>query len=65
MITGIVVFLFVIAAIASANNGEWGPLAVCGVIIVLVLFCKVLSLRDDRAYNNFMDYWSKGGPDRK
>ena len=65
MITGIVAVIFIIAMIAAGGEGEWGAVAVGAVIVVLLLGFGSTSRKCDRAVNNFVDYWSKGGPDRK
>jgi hypothetical protein len=65
VITGLLAVVFIIGMIACAGNGEWGAFGVGAVIVILLLSLGSVSRRDDRAYNNFMDYWSEGGPDRK
>ena len=65
MITGILALLFLIPVIVGAENGQWGTVAVFAVLIVLVLAFGVASREQDRAYNNFVDYWARGGPDGK
>lgn len=64
MITGALALVFLIAVIAAANNGEWGTVAVGAVIIVLLLALGSAGRTTSRAYNNFVDYWADGGPDR-
>lgn len=63
MITGAIVFVIAVAMIASANEGQWGSVAVGAVIIVLALALASAGRSNARAYNNFVNYWSKGGPD--
>lgn len=65
MITGILAAVFGIAMICAANNGEWGSVAVGAVIVVVLLALGCASRETDRAYNNMVDYWAKGDPDRK
>ena len=65
MITGILTGLFLIAIYCSAGNGEWGSAAVGVVIVVLLLALGSAGRSVNRAYGNFVDYWSEGGPDRK
>ena len=65
MITGAIAFLFVIAMIAAVGNGEWGVVAVCAVIVVLMLMAGSTIREDSKAVNNVVDYWARGGPDRK
>ena len=64
MITGAIAVVFVIAGIVCAENGEWGPFAVCAVIVLLLLFFGAVGRESDRAYNNFVDYWANGGEKR-
>ena len=65
MITGTIAAVFIIAMIAAANNGEWGSVAIGAVVVVILLALGSASRETDRAYNNMVDYWAKGGPDRK
>lgn len=65
MITGILAGLFLIAIYCSAGNGEWGSVAVGAVIVVVLLMLGSAGRKCNRAYGNFVDYWSEGGPDRK
>ena len=65
MITGVIVFVLAIAMIAAGSNGEWGSVAV-GAVIVVILFAFSSAGRENaRAYNNFVDYWARGGPKKK
>lgn len=34
-------------------------------MIAFIWFVRSVWIDDDRAHNNFTDYWSRGGPDRK
>ena len=65
MITGIVAVVFIIAMIAAAGEGHWGAVALGAVIVVLLIALGSESRKCDRAVNNFVDYWSEGGPDKK
>lgn len=65
MITGAIALVFIIAMVAAGSNGEWGSVAVGAVIVVLLIALGSASREQDRAYNNFVDYWSKGGPNKK
>ena len=65
MITGTIAVVFIIAMICAANDGEWGSVAVGAVIVVVLLALGSASRETDRAYNNMVDYWAKGGPDKK
>ena len=65
MITGAIAVVFIIAMIAAGNNGEWGSVAVGAVIVVLLLALGAAGRQGSRAYNNFVDYWADGDPDRK
>ena len=65
MITGAIVCVFLIAMYCAGCNGEWGSVAVGAVIVVLLLALKSACVSNVKAYGNFVDYWSKGGPDGK
>jgi len=65
MITGVIAAVFVIAMIVAGGNGEWGAVAVGAVIVVVLLGLGAASREGDRAYNNVVDYWARGGPDRR
>ena len=65
MITGALVVIFLIAMYAAGSNGEWGSVAVGAVIVVLLLMLGSAGRDNAKAYNNFVDYWANGGPDRK
>ena len=60
-----IVVVLIIAMIAAANNGEWGSVAVGAVIVMLLIALCSAGKENARAYNNFVDYWAKGGPNRK
>lgn len=62
MITGVLALLFVVALICSVENGEWGSTGVSAVIILVLLLLGHESREQDRAYNNAVEYWAKGGP---
>ena len=53
--------VFAIAAIVAGSNGEWGAAAVGAVIVVLLLAIRGASREQDRAYGNFIRFWSDGG----
>lgn len=64
MITGAIVIVLIIAVVCCASNGEWGSVAV-GVVLMLILLGLGAAGREDaRAHNNFVRYWSEGGPDK-
>ena len=58
MITGAVIFVIVIAMIASGSNGEWGSVAVGAVLVFVAVVMARGWHEDDRAYGNFMEYWA-------
>ena len=60
MITGAIAVVFIIAMIACAGNGEWGPFAVGAVIVVLLLAIGSASRKENRAYNNWVNFWANG-----
>ena len=63
--TGLIALVFVIAAICAAGNGEWGSVAVCAVIVLILLALGSAGRQQARAYNNFVDYWANGGNGRR
>ena len=65
MITGAIAVVFIIAMYCAGSNGEWGSVAVGAVIVVLLLALASSGRKTDRAYNNFVDYWADGGPERR
>ena len=65
MITGTIAVIFLIAMIVAVGNGELGSVAIGAVIVVFLLALGSASREQDRAYNNVVEYWAKGGPDRK
>lgn len=65
MLTGIVIFVTVIAMIAAADNGEWGSVAVGAVIILLLIGLAKAFTDTGRAYGNFVDYWAHNDRDRR
>lgn len=66
MVTGLIVFVICIAVLPTAiGKGEWGVVAVVAVVSLLLLWGAALGREHDRAYNNAVSYWAKGGPDRK
>lgn len=66
MITGIIAFVILIAVLPPAiENGEGWVVVAAIVIALLFLAFGAASRKCDRAYNNMVDYWAKGGPDRK
>ena len=62
-----VMLLLLLGLVIWAGNtfGDWaGVLGVSLLAMLLIgLFCSAWS-KDSRAYGNWIDYWSKGGPDR-
>ena len=58
MITGFIVFVFVVAMIAAGDNGEWGSVAVGAVIVILLIALASAGGKVDRAYGNFVDHWA-------
>ena len=61
MITGIVVFVILIAVMPPAiNNGEWGVVGVTVAVCLILLVLGVAGREVDSAYGNFVHYWSTG-----
>ena len=51
---------------ATTRFGEAvGALAFFGMLIVCIVLHGVCESRTTRARNNWIDYWAKGGPDRR
>lgn len=65
MITGLIAVVFVIAMYCAGSNGEWGSVAVGAVIVLVLLGLGSGARTNARAYNNFVDHWADGGPDKK
>ena len=55
---------FVIFLLIGLATGGWGPAAVVGVIVGVVVFMFQEDKADMKAYYNLRDYWAKGGPNR-
>jgi radical SAM protein with 4Fe4S-binding SPASM domain len=64
MIAGLISVVLLVPLFVGAKKGEWGVVAVCGVLIVLVIAGAVISAMDARAWVNRRSYWSKSGKDR-
>ena len=65
MITGTIAVIFFIGAYCCGRSGEWTGCIIGIVIGLFMLFLGACSREQDRAYNNVVEYWAKGGPDRK
>ena len=64
MIAGLISVVLLVPLFVGAKKGEWGVVAVCGVLIALVIAAAVISAMDARAWVNRRSYWSKSGKDR-
>lgn len=65
MITGAIVFVFLIAMYCAGSNGEWGSVAVGAVIVILALALGSAGRKCNRAYGNFVDHWSEDEETRR
>ena len=65
MITGIIAAVFILATLCCMGDGAWGSVAVGVVIVVIILALGSAGRKSNKAYNNFVDYWADGGPDKK
>lgn len=65
MITEAIMILFIVSMVVTAKNGEWGAFAVGAAIVVVLLVLRAAIRKSNRAYGNFVNYWAKGGPDKK
>lgn len=65
MITILIALFIGFLLYVTGSNGEWGPFAVGAVILVGVIILGSACRSTSRAYGNFIDYWEKGGPDRR
>lgn len=65
MITGAIAIVFLIAMYCAGSNGEWGSVAIGAVVVIVLLALGSGARETGRAYGNMVDYWAKGGPDRK
>lgn len=59
MITGAIVIVLLISLWCCAGNGEWGSVAVAGVLIFLVLGLASAGRKCDRAFNNVVNEWAE------
>lgn len=63
MITGIIAAVVLIAVLPPAiSNGEGGVILLAIVIAVVLLALGAAGRECDRAYNNRISYWARGGP---
>ena len=61
MITGIIaLFILIVGVWPAASNGDTGTAVLGAVIAVLVLLFGIFSREENRAFNNFVHYWSTG-----
>lgn len=66
MLTICIGFIAFVVIYASIANGEWGPAAVAGVILLFLWFASSIERRDNKAWNNRQNYWAYGeDPDWK
>ena len=66
MITGIIAFVILIAVLPPAiENGEGWVVVVAIVAALFFLSIGSASRKCDKAYNNMVDYWAKGGPEHR
>ena len=66
MITGAIALLMLVVVLPAAlGNGEIGTVLIAVVIAVLALAIGSACRSESKAYNNFIDYWADGGPDRR
>lgn len=56
---------FVIYLIAEHVSIDAGAVAFLIVIGLLIILCIRIGRRDARAYGNWVEYWEKGGSDRR
>lgn len=61
MITGAIGLLLFVIGVILALEGQWGPAAVAGVLAIVVISMGSASRERDRAYGNFIRFWSDGG----
>ena len=63
----VVMLLLLLGLVIWAGNtfGDWAGILGIGLLVVMLvcMFCSGWS-KDSKAYGNWIDYWSKGGPDR-
>lgn len=64
MITAIVIFLVIVAAMYASSSGDSTSMWIIIGVGVLVVFGIFVSHEDDKAYVNRMHYWAMSGKDR-
>ena len=60
MLTICIGFIAFVVIYASIANGEWGPAAVAGVILLFLWFASSIERRDNKAWNNRQNWWAYG-----
>lgn len=61
----LLILLGVLYFISENMGGEALSWAVGILLVLLIIGLVSAGRKSDRAYGNFIDYWEKGGPDRK
>ena len=49
----------------TGSAGDWGPFALCLIIMLALLGMGSAERKDAKAYINCRNYWLNGGPDKK
>lgn len=62
-----VMLLLLLGLVIWAGNtfGDWAGILGIGLLVVMLvcMFCSAWG-KENKAYGNWIDYWSKGGPER-
>lgn len=62
MISFFLTLLLLVPIVCAADEGNWGAVALCVVIILFIWFMRYTTVQDAKAYVNRRDYWANGGP---
>lgn len=62
MFTVLTILIVAFLVYVGGGNGEWGVVAIAVVIGGIVLIGLSGLRSGSRAVNNWVDYWSRGGP---
>ena len=62
VISLILTLILLVPVICGVNEGNWGVVAVCSVLIIFIWGLHCAAVDDAKAYINRREYWANGGP---